>query len=70
MYFEHRYYDGKIEWDLIDPKKSGTSGARSMISAGEIIFYLAYNMSFYEKPESYYLQEFFKRGEWITFDKD
>ena len=39
MYFEHRYYDGKIEWDLIDTKKSGTSGLRSMISAGVPTFF-------------------------------
>ena len=69
MYQEFLYRDGNYapHWELIDPKRDGTSGARSLIAAGEILFCLAYNMSFYDKPESYFLQEYFKRGTWITF---
>ena len=71
MYVEYLYRNGKLDthWEYIEPTKSGTSGQRSIVSGGEIIFYLAYNMSFYNEPISELLKEYLKTGQWKTFDE-
>ncbi len=50
MYVESRDKNGKLFWKLIDPAKSKTYHDDNWVAAGEIMFYLAYNMSFYDKP--------------------
>ena len=70
MYWEHKYLYPveKTEWEYIDPQKSdSTSGSRAMFAAGEIAFFLAYNMNFYGNPKSYFMQEYSKRGDWVNF---
>lgn len=70
MYLERKYLSPveKTEWEYIDLKAfNETSGSRSMFTGGEIAFYLAYNMNFYDPPYSHYMQEYLKRGYWINF---
>ena len=69
MYREIKYNNGKAAWEEISPKEyEGTSGGRSVIATGEIAFYLAYNMSFYERPMSTGLQYYLEHGHWATFE--
>lgn len=57
MYIERIDENGNSVWEYIDPSAYGSfesykSGRDAIIAAGEIAFYLAYNMSFYESPVS------------------
>lgn len=50
MYVESKDKNGILSWKLIDPSKSKSYHDDNWVAAGEIMFYLAYNMSFYDKP--------------------
>lgn len=40
-------------WEYVDPVDySKTNGGRSILAEAELVFYLAYNMSFFDKPSS------------------
>lgn len=40
-------------WSCVDPVElSRTNGGRSLLAEAELVFYLAYNMSFFDKPSS------------------
>ena len=49
MYFETTNENGSLIWKHIDPTLSKTYHDDNYIAAGEILFYLAYNMKFYDK---------------------
>ena len=55
----------------IDEKKYSKLPANQkwILNGGEIAFYLAYNMSFYNEPISELLKEYLKTGQWKTFDE-
>jgi len=69
MYRENIYYlqNKREKWEYINPQQLSTSGGKSIFTGGEIAFYLAYNICFYNEPKSSYLQEFFKSGSWVDF---
>lgn len=40
-------------WSYVDPiEYSKTNGSRSLLAEAELVFYLAYNMSFFDEPSS------------------
>lgn len=50
-------------WHYVDPVDlSKTNGGRSMLAEAELVFYLAYDMSFFDKPLSPRMQEYIKTG--------
>ena len=49
MYYETEDENGRLIWKHIDPSLSKTYHDDNYIAAGEILFYLAYNMNFYDK---------------------
>lgn len=61
MYVENKDRNGAKHWEYMDPKRIHDNeyyhrmGAK--LVAGEMCFYLAYNMSFYDKPASGKLRE-------------
>ena len=63
MYY---YSERDSKWEYIVPVASGPS--RSWTSMGEIVFYLAYNRSFYNEPVSVPLNYYLENGKWITFE--
>jgi len=50
MYKEVKDNNGILKWELVDPSASKSYHDDNWVSLGEIMFYLAYNMSFYDKP--------------------
>lgn len=70
IYLEVNNKDGITEWELLDTVslQNGTGGARSILAAGEIAFYLVYNKSFFTEP----LTDFAKKiinGNPICFER-
>lgn len=58
MYLE-RHNNGKAYWDYLNPLElKGNSGGEALLSGGEIAFYLAYNMSFYDEPISFVAKQY------------
>lgn len=59
IYFEVNYDDGRTEWKLLNTLslQNGTGGEKSILAAGEIAFYLAYKMSFFDKPITYFAEK-------------
>lgn len=59
MYWEVNDKDGITRWELLDiiSLQNGTGGARSILAAGEIAFYLAYNISFFDTPITDYAKK-------------
>lgn len=63
MYIEETDRNGAKHWEYIDPKRMNDNeysyhrGMWGKLAAGEMCFYLAYNMSFYDKPVSGNLRE-------------
>lgn len=60
MYIERKNDNGLTEWKMIDPTASKSYHDDNWVSLGETMFYLAYNMSFYDKP--IIATEFINRG--------
>ena len=50
MYREIKNDSGLYAWELVDPSASKSYHDDNWVSLGEIMFYLAYNMSFYDTP--------------------
>lgn len=50
MYKEDKDDNGVVSWKLIDPAASKSYHDDNWVALGEIMFYLAYNMSFYDSP--------------------
>ena len=63
MYIEETDRNGAKHWEYIDPKRMNDNdysyhrGMWANLVAGEMCFYLAYNMSFFDKPFSHKLKE-------------
>lgn len=64
IYLEIKYENGRTEWELLDTNslKEGPVGKRTILAAGEIAFYLAYNISFFDKPLTDFAQNFINRN--------
>ena len=60
MYMEHQNKNGFTEWKLVDHAASKTYHDDNWVALGEVMFYLSYNMSFYDKPVI--AGEFINRG--------
>lgn len=59
MYWCKSNIDGDFSWEYIDPKNANIDSAlNSIITGGEIAFYLAYNMSFYNKPVTFLTKKY------------
>ncbi|WP_407398483.1 hypothetical protein [Anaerovibrio sp.] len=58
MYFETTDENGNLIWKHIDPSLSKSYHDDNYIAAGEILFYLAYNMSFYDKIATHCAREY------------
>ena len=50
MYREVKNDNGVLKWELVDPSASKSYHDDNWVALGEIMFYLAYNMSFYDSP--------------------
>lgn len=63
IYVEETDRNGAKHWEYIDPKRMNDNdysyhrGMWAKLVAGEMCFYLAYNMSFFDKPYSHELKE-------------
>ena len=59
MYFGKQHVDGTFSWEFINPQEANTNSAiNSMVTGGELAFYLAYNMSFYDKPVTFLTKKY------------
>lgn len=58
MYCETKKANGEIYWEYIDPNKATKGYDYALLSGGEIAFYLAYNMSFYDEPISFVVKKY------------
>lgn len=67
IYIEMYGRDGRIEWELLNPLQFGSGGGRSILATGEIAFYLAYKMSFFDKPITDFAKRYIETGAG-TFD--
>lgn len=60
-------------WREVDSNPKGWKGEGDSrhvwLAEGEVAFYLAYDMNFYEKPMSKLLQEYLQTGKWKTFER-
>ena len=58
--------NGESRWEYIDPSVASNPNVKSatlkLIAEGELAFYLAYNMSFYDKPVTYVLKEYIAKN--------
>ena len=50
MYREVADGNGAVQWQLVDPSASKSYHDDNWVALGEIMFCLAYNMSFYDRP--------------------
>lgn len=62
MYVEERDNNGNNTWRYINPAASKSYHDDNLISAGEILFYLAYNMSFYDNAATLTSYQFINEG--------
>lgn len=58
MYYEEKKATGETSWEYIDPHKATKGYEYAQLSGGEIAFYLAYNMSFYDEPISFLAKQY------------
>lgn len=59
MYLGKPNIDGTFSWEYIDTKNTNIDSAlNSIIAGGEIAFYIAYNMSFYNKPVTFLAKKY------------
>ena len=62
MYKEVKDEKGSLFWKYLDPSQSKSYHDDNPIAAGELLCYLAYNMSFYDKPVTYSAREYINNG--------
>lgn len=62
MYIEERGNNGSNAWRYITPAASKSYHDDNLVSAGEILFYLAYNMSFYDNAATLASYQFINDG--------
>ncbi|MBE5060755.1 hypothetical protein INF25_08160 [Megamonas funiformis] len=59
MYLGRQNVDGILSWEYIDPQEVNlNSTLNSVVTGGELAFYLAYNMSFYDKPVTFLTKKY------------
>lgn len=59
MYSGRPNTDGTFSWEYINPKDVNINSAiNAMVTGGEIAFYLAYNMSFYDEPVTFLTKKY------------
>ena len=59
MYLGRQQVDGTFSWEYINPQEVNTNSAiNSMVTGGELAFYLAYNRSFYDEPISFLAKQY------------
>ena len=59
MYLGRQNIDGTFSWEYIDPQEVNSNSAlNSIVTGGELAFYLAYNMSFYNNPVTFLTKKY------------
>ena len=62
MYMERQDQNKNVSWEYLEPVNNKSYHYDNLVAAGEFLFYLAYNMSFYDKPAMYSFQKFINEG--------
>ena len=52
-------------WEYLEPTEKKSYHYDNLVAAGEFLCYLAYNISFYDKPAMYSFQRFVNEGRTI-----
>ncbi len=62
MYMEKQDQNKNVSWEYLEPADNKSYHYDNLVAAGEFLFYIAYNMSFYDKPAMYSFQKFVNEG--------